>query len=437
MPGAHKRKVMISEAEAGQLLAPLCAYDHLALAVSGGSDSVALMMLVARWVKMCARAPKISVLTVDHGLRSDAAGEAVQVGEWARALGLGHQTLTWHGAKPASGLQAAAREARYELMSEWCLANRASAIVTAHTADDQAETVLMRLARGSGVDGLAGMMADTLSPWPVLRPLLGITRARLRVTLEQCGHGWTDDPSNDDEGFERIRMRKVLAGLAPLGLSAEAIALSAKRLSRARQALELGAEALMQDALVGHETGFGEVDLGAFAAAPEELRLRVLQKLVWQFGDHGLARMAALERVADWIAGGSGRARTVSGCRIVRRKHQLVVGREAGRIGQAPVALEGHGKGRETVWDRRFKVIVHGAKAGDELSIAPFCAVSMSKKHKFDREFEPIPAPIPAFVRDGLPVLLDHGELHSVPHLGISGVNKNHRLSVDVSFMTI
>lgn len=437
MPGvdhvAGPAASMIGKAEAGELLAPLCAHDHLVLAVSGGSDSVALMVLVAGWAKTCSHAPKISVLTVDHGLRADAAGEAVQVGEWAAALGLGHQTLTWHGAKPAAGLQAKAREARYELMSEWCLANRAQAIVTAHTADDQAETVLMRLARGSGVDGLAGMLADTLSPWPVLRPLLGVTRARLRATLEQRGHGWIDDPSNDDEGFERIRMRKALAELAPLGLSAEAIALSARRLARARQALELGADGLMQAAFVGHETGFGEIDLGAFQAASEELRLRVLQRLVWQFGDHGLPRMAALERVAEWVECGTGRARTISGCRIVRRKHQLVIGREAGRIEPIPVALVGLGEGLQTVWDRRFRVIVHGAKAGDELSVAPFCTVSMSKKHKFDRKFEPMPA----FVRDGLPVLLDRGELHSVPHLGISGLNKNHRLSVDVSFMTI
>ncbi|NND50582.1 MAG: tRNA lysidine(34) synthetase TilS [Rhizobiales bacterium] len=438
MPGADQHDGLISQADAGQLLAPLGDYDHLVLAVSGGSDSVALMVLAADWIKACAKAPKIpkiSVLTVDHGLRADAAGEAAQVGGWARALGFEHETLTWHGAKPASGVQAAAREARYALMSDWCLANRAAAIVTAHTADDQAETVLMRLARGSGVDGLAGMLSETGSPWPVLRPLLGVTRAQLRSVLMACGQDWIDDPSNDDEGFERIRVRKALAELAPLGLNAQSIALSARRLARARHALELGAAALLREVFVGHEAGFGEVDLHRFQAAPEELQLRVLQRLVWQFGDHGAPRMAALERVADWIAGapeGRGRARTVSGCRIVRRRHQLIVGREAGRIEPVPVALKGGKEGLETVWDRRFKVIVHGAKASDELSIAPFCAVSAPQNHKFDQKF----SQMPAFVRDGLPVLLDHGELHSVPHLGISGVNMNPRLSVDVSFMT-
>jgi len=188
----------------------------------------------------------------------------------------------------------------------------------------------------------------------------------------------------------------------------------------------------MQEAFECHDTGFGEVDLAAFMSAPEELRLRVLQRLVWQFGDHGLARMAALERVSEWLERGTGRARTVSGCRIVRRKHQLVLGREAGRIGRAPVALQGPVEGWSAVWDRRFKVIVHGAKAGDELSLAAFCTVSAAKKHKLDRE----KGQIPAFVRDGLPVLLDRGEVHSVPHLGICGVNMNTRLSVDVRFMT-
>ncbi|NNE21252.1 MAG: tRNA lysidine(34) synthetase TilS [Rhizobiales bacterium] len=432
MPDALKAPMTIGAAEAGQLLAPLSAYDHVALAVSGGSDSVALMVLVAGWVKLCPGAPKVTVLTVDHGLRADAAGEAVTAGRWARALGLDHQTLQWQAARPASGLQAAARTARYELMSDWCLANRAQVIVTGHTADDQAETVLMRLARGSGVDGLAGMMAETVSPWPVVRPLLGITRARLRAVLAAAGHGWIDDPSNDDDEFERIRMRKALAGLEPLGLTAGAIALSARRLARAREALDLGARALMDDAFVCHQTGFGEIDLAAFMGAPEELRVRVLQRLVWQFGDHGLARMAALERVCDWIADGRGRARTVSGCRIVRRRHQLILGREAGRIGRAPVALEGPGEGLETVWDRRFRVIVRGVKAGDELSLAPFCTISAAKKLNLGHEKRQIPA----FVRDGLPVLLDRGEVHSVPHLGICGVNMNTRLSVDVRFMT-
>ena len=213
MPGADQAAIAVSEAEAGRLFSPLLSYDHLALAVSGGSDSVALMVLAARWVQSQADAPNVTVLTVDHGLRPASAEEAAQVGRWARALGLDHAILGWRGAKPSSGLQAAAREARYALMSDWCLEHGAAAIVTAHTANDQAETVMMRLARGSGVDGLAGMMRETLAPWPVLRPLLGVTRARLRAVLTAAGHDWIDDPSNDDTAFERIRMRQALDAL--------------------------------------------------------------------------------------------------------------------------------------------------------------------------------------------------------------------------------
>lgn len=165
----------ISDLQADELFAPLGRCSHVALAVSGGSDSMALLHLAARWAARSDNALRLSVLTVDHGLRAQSAEEAAVVGRRAGDLQLDHHVLRWQAPVSGSGLQAAAREARYRLMSQWCQQQEAQAIVTAHTANDQAETLLMRLARGSGVDGLAGMAPEAATPWPVMRPLLGST----------------------------------------------------------------------------------------------------------------------------------------------------------------------------------------------------------------------------------------------------------------------
>jgi tRNA(Ile)-lysidine synthase len=156
---ASRNHEPITAHEAEALLAPLGAFDAVALAVSGGSDSVALMTLVAEWATARATPPRLAVLTVDHGLRAGSADEARRVVGWAEARRLAAHVLTWTGAKPSTGIQAAAREARYRLMRQWCDDHGFGPLVTAHTLEDQAETVLMRLARGSGVEGLAAARA--------------------------------------------------------------------------------------------------------------------------------------------------------------------------------------------------------------------------------------------------------------------------------------
>ena len=187
MPAAEAARPVDPDT-AQELFAPLGFHAHVALAVSGGSDSTALMWLVRRWALAAARPPKISVLTVDHGLRPQAQAECASVVDWARALGLEAHILTWPGSKPASGLQAKAREMRYSLMRDWCRAHGATLLVTAHTLEDQAETVLMRLARGSGITGLSGMRADETADVLLERPLLTVTRAGLKATLRAANH---------------------------------------------------------------------------------------------------------------------------------------------------------------------------------------------------------------------------------------------------------
>ncbi len=272
----------VRDEEIGALFAPLASFPIAILAVSGGADSVALMHLASRWAQQHSRRTKLLVATVDHALRGGSRAEADWVGSQARALGLDHETLTWVGDKPSSGIQDAAREARYRL-----LAARARsfdppgrvAIVTAHTEDDQAETLLMRLARGSGLDGLTAMSDGRAldDQCVLLRPLLGVSGARLRATLRAAKLEWLEDPSNDADRFERVRLRKARAALAGVGLTNDKIALSARRLGRAQAALDAGVRALQEATrLDQHGGAFASFDHAGWLAAPEELRLRLL-----------------------------------------------------------------------------------------------------------------------------------------------------------------
>src|SRR5262245_45128501 len=218
---------------------------RLALAVSGGSDSVAMMVLFADWLDQGGDIGRHTVLTVDHHLRPTSGAEARRVADRAIALGFRHVVLDWQDLKPPTGLQAAARDARYRLMREYLAAHGMRTLLVGHTRDDQAETLLMRLARGSGLDGLAAMasardleLPEECGPLRVVRPLLGFSKARLRATLEERGIAWMEDPSNAEPTFERTRWRAACSDLQALGLSSAMLALSARRLERARAALE-------------------------------------------------------------------------------------------------------------------------------------------------------------------------------------------------------
>lgn len=369
MPAASRNSEPITAAESESLLTPLLAFDSVALAVSGGSDSVAMMTLVAEWARSRPAAPRLAVLTVDHGLRRESAAEALSVNAWAAALGLEAHRLRWAGSKPQSGIQAAARDARYRLMRQWCSSHGFGPIVTAHTLDDQAETVIMRLARGSGVEGLGAMPAESREPWHVLRPFLTVPRARLLATLEARGLPFIDDPSNHNRAFERVRTREVLATLAEAGLSGSHIALAAARLRRANQALEHHAREAEHALLAVAPEGSGSLDRNRLMELPTEIRIRLLGRAIARFGGHPEApRLASLEAMERWIAGSEGTARTLAGCRLVRQKAKLLFGREPGRLSAAPVALR---PGQVTVWDRRFAIVLADAATAQTYSIVP------------------------------------------------------------------
>ena len=228
----------IAAAEANGLFNALDNFPVLILAVSGGPDSTALMVLAARWREECENPPKLIAATVDHGLRPESKREAKAVGRLARNLGIEHRTLRWTGSKPKTGLQEAARLARYRLLAEAARKAGARHVLTAHTLDDQAETVLMRMACGSGVGGLAGMgylasvPAKERTGVMLVRPLLGVPKSRLIATLKAAGITYADDPTNRDPRFTRSRIRELMPSLAREGLTAERFATLARRVER-------------------------------------------------------------------------------------------------------------------------------------------------------------------------------------------------------------
>jgi tRNA(Ile)-lysidine synthase len=364
---------------------------------------MALLWLAARWAAAVS-GPKLSILTVDHGLRAEAAAEAEEVARAAALLGLDGHILRWSGEKPGTGLQEQARAARYRLMGEWCRAHGATVLVTAHTLDDQAETVLMRLARGSGAEGLAAMSPLSEGNPQIARPLLGISRERLRATLVAAGRNWIDDPSNADERFERIRLRGLMPALARHGLTAAAIARSAKRLARANAALDQATSSALAEVAAVKPEGFALVDRDAFMALPEEIALRMLTRVLPRFGGRAAPpRLLAVEALHGWIAGEEGAARTLAGCRIVRRKREIVIGREPGRLGLEPAPLDA---GPAQLWDNRFAVAVGGTdRPCAVMPAGAFTTIPRSKD-------------LPAFVQATLPAILVDGELAAIPALG-------------------
>jgi tRNA(Ile)-lysidine synthase len=271
------------------------------------------MWLAARWRQALPKGPRLIAVTVDHGLRPEAAREARAVKQAAHRLDLPHRTLRWRGDKPRTGLPEAARAMRYRLLAKAAKAAGASHILTAHTRDDQAETLLMRLLRGSGIIGLAAMASVSEREGLLLaRPLLDVSKARLIATLEAARLDFADDPTNRDLTFTRPRLRALMPALAAEGGDARNLARLAARLSRANTAIEIladGAERYL--ALTGQADGRlankqGRVfDVGAFAGLPEEIRLRLLMRAIDRFGTEGpveLGKAEALLAKLDLIA---------------------------------------------------------------------------------------------------------------------------------------
>lgn len=407
------------------------AHDRVAVAVSGGSDSVALMHLVAA----CAAKDiaRVTILTVDHRLRPESAEEARRVGEMARATRFSrHQILTWDGAHPATGIQAAARDARYRLLGTYCRENGIGALLTAHTRDDQAETVLMRLARGTGIDGLGAMASvrrldDGIAQY---RPLLGVSRADLRAYLQSTGAHWIDDPSNDNPAFERIRWRQARAALDDLGLTDRTLALTANRAARAAAALDWATVNAVHDAGVRYAwspLGFAVVSRAWLGTLPSEIRLRVLGTLIEALGGQGAPQpLAALESAVEGLCNAQSPMRrgfTLNGAMVRAAGDKITVLREpiGARRGQpVPQSVSALRivPGQSVRWDHRF--IVHLGAAPEGATVRPLGPDGLAALRAAKT---PLPPEVPSRVLWALPAL-DFPTLgRAVPHLGIRPVS--------------
>ena len=411
----------LAPADFDRLMAPLGPFEaapHLAVAVSGGLDSMALALLAHAWAR--ARGGEAIGLTVDHGLRPESAAEAQAVARWLEARGVRHHILYWRGQKPQVNLQAAARAARYRLLESWCRGAGILHLLLAHQLEDQAETFLLRLGRGSGVDGLAAMAACVETPWArLLRPLLAVPRARLGATLEAVGQGWVEDPSNRDPRHARVRLRTLLPSLAREGLDVPRLAATAGRLGRARQALEAWTARLLAEAGTLDPAGYALVARGSLAAAPAEVGLRALARLLRCVGGGAYGpRLERLERLyRELVDEGLPKARTLGGCRILRLRRRtaerILVCREAAAIAAEMPALPD----ATAEWDGRFALAfaprfpqARGPVRVGALGIAGWAEVVQRAP---DLRASLIPVP----VRPSLPALRDLEGVLAVPHL--------------------
>jgi len=376
----------------------------IAVAVSGGPDSLALILLAQRWARQ--RGGKTCALTVDHGLRPESAEEARTVAGWLASRAIPHEILVWAGDKPTSGIQEAAREARYRLLAQWCREHGVLHLLTAHHREDQVETHLIRRGAGSGIDGLAGMAAVRELPGcRLVRPLLAVSRARLRALLARAGQPFLRDPSNLNPAFERARLRLQGSDIPERreDVAAELRACGAARIERERVLDNLLARAVSL-----HPAGFATLETSALSGVEAELAERLLARVAASVGAARYpARRVRLARLRAGLMARPDRARTLGGCRFVPWRGRLLVLREP-EAASAPVRLE---PGTNLLWDRRFAVdLAATVLSGFTLGYLGRGAVpEIAENGAGD---------LPRLVYSTLPALWDEEGLAAVPHLG-------------------
>ena len=385
---------------------------------------MALMLLTADWCKR-RRLPAPLVITVDHGLRQGSAKEAATVAAWARGAKVPHAILTWDGKKPTQNIQAAAREARYRLIGGYMRAKGVQVLLTGHTEDDQAETFLLRIARGSGLDGLSGMAP--IAPFPVAehadlklaRPLLAFAHDRLTATLTARKQDWISDPSNENDRFARVQMRNLMPALDEVGMTRARIAATASHLRRAREAIDTAVGALIAAAVELSPCGYALLAAWRFNEAPREIALRALSRLVEGMGGGEYPpRFEQTEAALGWLSStGAPRGRTFGGCRLERRVDgRILIAREEAALAR-DVAPEPLRPGETTLWDRRFLITLSQAPGATALQLRHLGAEGVKAAGKS----AVLPPVEPHLIAATTPGLWRAGRLIGAPLLGFHG----------------
>ncbi len=420
-------------------LGPFEASPHIAIAVSGGADSMALILLADQWARQ--QGGRVTALTVDHGLRPESGEEARQVGRWLDRRGIDHRVLTWRGEKPATGIQASARQARYKLMAAHCRNAGILHLLIGHHQQDQAETFLMRLGRSSGIDGLAAMSpVREVHGLRLLRPLLQTPKQRLRDFLVAQDQDWIEDPSNQNTAFARIRIRNSLPGLANAGVSLRSLTGTAAHMARVRIALEATASTLLGRCATVDPCGYAGLAGRELFAAPAEISLRALSRVIMCIG--GAVYPSASEKLENlhekmkahvfdqsgWRGATLGRCRIVPGpagsLRILRELRNL----------PDPCSFSA---GQDLSWDGRFQVTLKSPVNREfrnnhkGLTLAP---LNRSGLIEIGPESA---AGVPEQVLWTLPALFDDRGVTQVPHLNYlrPGLQGDQTVLAQVAFL--
>ena len=380
----------------------------LAVAVSGGPDSLALAILADRWVRE--RGGEICALTVDHRLRPESGDEIRRLTAWLSARAIRHDVLVWTGEKPRTGLQEAARFARYRLLGGWCRDHTCLHLLTGHHRDDQIETHLIRRRAHSGLDGLAGMSAiRELADCRLLRPLLGVGRDRLVAFLEAERQPFVSDPSNFDPAFERSRLRQ--GDGAPAG-EVSRLPGEIRAFGRRRATDEHVRNTFFARYVSLHPAGFALLDPAMMSETASEMAKRLLSAVTAAIG--GALYPPRRERVARLYEALGEAARgghTLGGCRFIRWRERILVTRELARAAP-PLRLR---PGERVIWDRRFEIMT------PEADRSPFTIgyVGLAGAPRFDRRMPQLRrARLPRLLFPIIPAVWDEEGIAAVPHLG-------------------
>jgi tRNA(Ile)-lysidine synthase len=381
----------------------------LAVAVSGGPDSLALAILADSWARE--RGGEICALTVDHRLRPESGDEIRRLGAWLSARAIRHEILVWTGEKPRTGIQEAARFARYRLLGGWCRDHACLHLLTGHHRDDQIETHLIRRRAHSGPDGLAGMSAiRELADCRLLRPLLGVARDRLVSFLEAEGQPFVSDPSNFDPAFERSRLRQgdgASAGEAGVSRLLGGIQAFGCR----RAAHEHVLNALLARYVSLHPAGFALLDPAMMSESSSELAERLVSAVTAAIGGASYPpRRERIARLREALGGAARRGHTLGGCRFIRWRERVLVTRELARAAP-PLRLR---QGERMIWDRRFEVMTPQADRG------PFTIgyLGLAETQRLDRRLPQLRrAGLPRLLFPVIPAVWDEKGIAGVPHL--------------------
>ncbi len=408
----HKTKIYTRFLRTMGTLGPFEKAPHIAVALSGGGDSIALTHLANEWIKSVGG--RITALTVDHGLRNGSHSEAQAVGLWMKALDVSHQILSWEGQKPRSQIQALARQARYNLLEGWCKENAVLHLFLAHTQNDQAETFMMRKNHGSGPDGLAAMSQIVeFANCRILRPLLAEGTEDLRVFLKEQKASWVEDPSNQDEKYEQVRTRLRIQDekISCRDIAVLAAQFGMCRIDRSKELSALIACAVNLDPL-----GFAFIDLSRISNVSDDLVLRFFARLLTTIGGRSFGpSQGQLEPRLFEFLDKEVSSFTCSGCQVIRKRDGCLVVREQRGL-PMPVRVQ---SGQTIHWDNRFRMTfgpVLSMCKGDAVVRPIKNADWVNVKLLMDKT---MPMKMGIVVCRSLPVICDDCGIFAVPHLEV------------------